>query len=339
MSKSIINFAIFLSLGLISYSPQLLASPNLTKENNLKQAKSTPIYQKAKEELSDDLYTSYRIIDRIARANGLENTPWRIIIVSEYHINAFATEANLIALYDGILDQLAGDASAIACVIGHEMAHHTERHIALSPAEELKIRKHIQQEAEAEVRAEAKDARADATTTAVGGSILRTGGGLLGGLGGVIGNTGGSVLENESRNRMNQAEQRIEQIVTLKEQELNESIAETSRKHEFEADEFGYLYMAKAGFEPEGCLRVMKVLGRTPGAELDTTHPAIPKRIDQIQELMKENPPQTLAEEGKKRIATSQPLTYDKSKDGMSLRINSSRGGSSSDDLERLFGE
>ena len=259
--------------------------------------------------------------------------------LSEYSINAFATEANLIALYNGILDQLAGDASAIACVIGHEMAHHTERHIALSPAEEQKIRQQIQQEAETEVRAEAKDAQADATTTAVGGSVLRTGGGLLGGLGSVIGNTGGSVLENESHNRMNQADQRIEQIVTLKEQELNESIAKNSRKHEFEADEFGYLYMAKAGFEPEGCLRVMEVLGRTPGAELDTTHPAIPKRIDQIKQLIQENPPQTLAEEGKKKIATSQPLTYDKSKDGKSLRINSSRGGSSSDDLERLFGE
>ena len=260
-------------------------------------------------------------------------------IVSEYSINAFATEANLIALYTGILDQLAGDASAIACVIGHEMGHHTKRHIALSPVEEQKIREKIQQEAEAEVLAETQDAQEDATGAAVGGSVLRTGGGLLGGLGRVVGNTGGAVLERESQNRTNEAQRRIEEITALKEKELNESIAENSRKYEFEADEVGYSYMVKAGFEPDGCLRVMEVLGRTPGAELDTTHPAIPKRIDQLNQLVEQYPPQTLAEEGKKRLAISQPLTYDKSKDGESLRINSRRGGSSADDLERLFGQ
>lgn len=339
MSKSIIKLAVLFSLSLIVFAPKLSANPKPIVETNLKQAKSTPIYQKAKEELSEDLYTSYRIIDRIARANGLENTPWRIGIVSEYSINAFATQANLIALYNGILDQLAGDASAIACVIGHEMAHHTKRHIALSPAEEQKMRAQIQAEAEEEVLAEAKDAREDATGAAVGGAVLRTGGGLLGGLGRVMGNTGGTVLDRESRNRNSQAEKRIAEIVALKEQKLNESIAENSRKYEFEADEFGYSYMTRAGFEPDGCFRVMEVLGRTPGAELDSTHPAIPRRIDQLKELIRQNPPQTLAEEGKKRLAISKPLTYDISKDGASLRINSRRGGSSANDLERLFGE
>ena len=85
----------------------------------------TNIYQKAKEELPDDLYALYRIVERIARVNELDEKPWRILIVPEYNINAFATEVNLIAFYNGILDQLAGDASAIACIVAHEMGHHS----------------------------------------------------------------------------------------------------------------------------------------------------------------------------------------------------------------------
>ncbi len=95
--------------------------------------------------------------------------------------------------------------------------------------------------------------------------------------------------------------------------------------------------MAKAGFELEGCLRVMNVLGRTPGAEFDTSHPAIPKRIEQLKELMAKYPATQLAEEGRSKISASQPLTYDLSKDGRSLRINSRRGGSAADNLEQLF--
>ncbi len=242
-------------------------------------------------------------------------------------------------MYTGILDQLAGDPSAIACVIGHEMAHHLKRHIALSPSQEADIKKRIQQEAEQEVIAELEDAKSDTTNAAVGESVLRTGGGLIGGFGSILGNVGGDVLVNERNRRVQTAEERIKEIVTLKEQELNESIAENSRTHEFEADQVGYTYMAKAGFEPEGCLRVMEVLGRTPGAEFDSTHPAIPKRIEQLKQLMAEYPASVLADEGKAKIVSSQPLTYDLSKDGMSLRINSRRGGNTSSNINDMFGQ
>ena len=330
MLKLAAKFTILFSLGTLLFSDPLTALANTY-------SKSTDIYQKARGELSEDLYTAYRIVDRLARANGIDNSPWRVVLLPEYHINAFATEANLIALYNGLLDQIAGDASALACVIGHEMGHHTERHIALSPAEEAKIRARIRQEAEAEVTAEAEDAQRDATGAAVGSSVFRTGGGFFGGVGRTIGNTGGTVLENEGRQRLRTSEERIEEIIALKEQELNESLAENSRKYEFESDQVGYQYMARAGFEPQGCLRMLDVLGRTPGAEFDTSHPAIPKRIKTLKELMREYPAENLAQEGKKRLAISQPLTYDLSKDGASLRINSRRGGSSADNLEQMF--
>ncbi|WP_026732036.1 hypothetical protein [Fischerella sp. PCC 9605] len=41
-------------------------------------------------------------------------------------------------------------------------------------------------------------------------------------------------------------------------------------------------------------LQAMEVLARTSGAEFDTTHPAIPKRIEALKALTIKYPPQTL---------------------------------------------
>ena len=54
---------------------------------------------------------------------------------------------------------------------------------------------------------------------------------------------------------------------------------------------------------------------------------------------MSKYPPQSLAVEGKAKIAATKPLTYDRSEDGVSLRVNSRMGGSTQGDIERLFGQ
>ncbi|CAD5976860.1 Peptidase M48 Ste24p [Planktothrix tepida] len=334
------KLAILTCLSTLFFPTPLLAE-SLNPESVLmaQNPSNDEFYKQAKEELSEDVYVIYRVVDRIARANGLDNTPWRVGIVDEYNINAFATEVNLIAIYTGILDQLAGDSSAIACVIGHEMAHHVKRHIALGPAEEAALKERIQKEAEEQVLAEIQDAKSDATGTSVGGAVLQTVGGFLGGWGRTAGNVGNSALQGASRQRLAQAEERVKEIVQEKTTELEQKLAENNRKQEFEADEVGYQYIAKAGFDAEGCIRVMDVLGRTSGAEFDTTHPAIPKRVEQLRALMNQYPPATLAQEGESLIKSTQPLTYDLSKDGQSLRINSRRGGSAADDIDRRFGQ
>ncbi len=126
-----------------------------------------------------DWYPLYRIIDRIARANKLNDKNWRVRILPKYQINAFATEVNLIGLYEGILDQLAGDSAAIAgsgalcaiaCVVAHEMSHHTHRHIALTPVQILEEKKRIEQEAIAQVEEEIKSARGDILGAQIGGT-------------------------------------------------------------------------------------------------------------------------------------------------------------------------
>ena len=206
-------------------------------------------------------------------------------------------------------------------------------------AEEVALKERIQKEAEQQVLAEIEDAKSDATGTSIGGAVLQTVGGFLGGWGRTAGNISNSALQDASRQRLAQAEERVKEIVQEKTTELEQKLAENNRKQEFEADEFGYQYIAKAGFEAEGCIRVMDVLGRTSGAEFDTTHPAIPKRIEQLRSLMNQYPPATLAQEGESLIKSTQPLTYSLSKDGQSLRINSRRGGSAADDIDRRFSQ
>jgi predicted Zn-dependent protease len=294
---------------------------------------TTTIYQRAKEQLPPDLYALYRVIDRVARSNGLDSNPWRVGIASQYEINAFATEVNLIALYNGLLDQLAGDSSALACVVSHEMGHHAKRHIAMGQAQKAALIAQIKEETHREVLAEQQDAKTDATAASVGGSVVQRV------IGGTLGNIGGNILGNQGRRRMADSQKRIDEIVATKTKELEQRLAEQVRKQEFEADETGYLYSVRAGFEPEGCLRAMQVLARTPGAEFDTDHPAVPKRIEAFKALMAKYPPQTLAQEGQARISATQPLTYDVSKDGQTLRINSRHGGSAAQDIDRKFGQ
>lgn len=304
-------------------------------------AKTQPVpetvYDRAKRELPENVYVIYRIVDRIARANNLDRTPWRIVAIQEYNVNAFATDINLVALYSGLMDQLAGDASGIACVVGHEMAHHVNRHIALGESEKAALIEQYRKEAEIAVKKEVESTNSEATGAAVGGALVRGIGSIFGGWGSTAGNATGSILGATAEQRLADGQKRIDEIVIKKQQELEQKVAENNRKQEFEADKFGYQYIAKAGFDAEGCLRMMEVLGRTPGAESDTTHPSAPKRTEQLKALMVEYPPQQLAQEGQLRLNTSRPLTYSLSEDGKSLRINSQQGGSTGDTIDRMF--
>ena len=320
------------SQSLASVQPQetTIASNQLNSED---------IYQQAKEELPEDWYLIYRIVDRIARANGLDNLPWRIVVMPEYHVNAFATGANLIAVYGGILNMLEGNSSAIACVIAHEMGHHLEGHTILGEEEKAQLIAQIQEEAEAEVAQEIADAQANANTNSTVGTVIRIGGGIFGDIGSILGGVAGNILENEGRQRVTKAEERLEEIVALKTAELQQSWAENSRQQELAADKSGYIYSVRAGFKPEGCLKMMEVLDKLPGGETEygeTNHPMPSQRQEEIQALITQYPPQILVEEGKAKLSGNQnPLNYSFSQEQQSLRINRR---SSIDDLENLLG-
>lgn len=297
-----------------------------------------PTYQDAKKKLPEDWYLVYRTVDRIARANDLDETPWRIDVVKEYQINAYAGELNLIAVYAGILDQVTDSASAVACIVGHEMAHHVKRHTAVGEAEKAELIQKMRAEATAEVEQEKANARSAREKSNVGSAVARAAGSAVPYVGSLVGGASGDVIDKQSEERDKASEERIEQIVSEKKARLEAETAEKSRAQEFEADALGYRYAATAGFDPEGCIRVMEVLSQTPGGELDAEHPAAPKRIERLRELMAQEPADALKAQGAAALAKApEPLTFDLARDQRSLRINPAAGGSAVDDFEKRF--
>jgi beta-barrel assembly-enhancing protease len=310
-----------------------------TEVAQVKQAKPDAFYQKAKKELPPDYYTLYRVVERLARANGLDNQPWRLAIPQTYDINAFATELNLLAFYNGLLDQIDGDPDAIACVVGHEMAHHTQKHIPVSTAERERILQQIRQEAVDEVAAEQADLKADLEGLNIGTWVSGNAGQFAdriigtGGAGGLIGNVVGGIFQGKRQRRLERAVKRIEEISATKEAKLKNEWRELSHRHELEADKVGYLYMVRAGFKPQGCTTLLNVLERLPHSQISNdTHPLSRDRIAAINALSSEYPTAKLVSEGKAKLAASpKPLTYGLSRDRASLRINSKSGSSNID--------
>src|SRR5437763_5416264 len=70
-----------------------------------------------------------RVVKRLASATGDtgKNFDWRVSVVQSDQINAFCLPGGKIIVYTGILP-VANTESALATVLGHEMAHETSRH-------------------------------------------------------------------------------------------------------------------------------------------------------------------------------------------------------------------
>ncbi|MGC1199825.1 MAG: M48 family metallopeptidase [Geitlerinemataceae cyanobacterium] len=238
--------------------------------------KELTIYEKAAAELPENYYIMYRIVERMARANNLDDRPWRVSISPEDDINAFATQANLIHFYEGMIHQVAGDVSALACVVGHEMAHHQLQHIPIGFAEYYKGYEEIEK-----------------------------------------------IEDEEDREKQREA--------------FLQQMGELNRYQELEADLFGYQYAIAAGFEPEGCLRMLTVLSRLPGSLLERSHPAVPDRIEAIQSLIEEQSSQAI-EAIPQELYDAEALTYQWLETAEKLQVNSTRGWSLTEDLEGVLG-
>ncbi len=290
---------------------------------------SKSIYQNAKTQLPPDFYALYRIVDRLARANEYDTRPWQVVRIAKYDTHAFARNANLIPIYNGALEQLGGDASALACMISHEMAHHKQRHQVISNVEKADKVAQFREEAIAQVL---NRKRKTSPVAAVGDFVVRRV------IGGTIGTVVNGVLDNRSSRRFRKQQRRINAIVEKKTAGLQENIEKQNRENEFEADKIAYLASVKAGFDRQGCLRAMAVLNRTAGVKFDQNHPTIKERVVAIKTVMTKYPVESLIEEGKENLFQTQPLTYNLSANQTSLRVNSRHGASVGDDIDRMFG-
>ncbi|AFY34371.1 M48 family metallopeptidase [Calothrix sp. PCC 7507] len=263
----------------------------------------------------------YPIAEKLIRANGLDDHPWLAKVENEFDTNAFAQGVNQITIFNGLLDQVDGDPDALAGILAHEIAHHTLRHHYWRTAFVAKLIKQLETEVDTEVQGlisvETKKFNADKNLKSRRKSLCQ--------------NQASSqyrILNCQGEPDTDKLEL-IKQKITAEKQAKFESAAkQLIRQQEFEADAQGYFYMVKAGYNPEGLLRVFNLMSRLPYVDADdSTHPSFVDRINAIKALMKKYPPSTLVEEGAIRLRQNpQPLTFGVSRDGESLRINSRFG-------------
>lgn len=285
------------------------AAPVLSQQKTTQKA-ATGDFSKAKSELQTDYYVLYRIVDKLSRANNIAQGSWRVKISDQYALNGFAEQANLIVVPRTALNQLSGDADALACMVGREMSHHVRKHNAIGPAEQAALKKQIKEEA---LRA----AEANQSSKRGWGTGLGIVGGILG-----VNTRGVQGAINANTDRA------TAKVIKEKERELNKRIAETSARIEKEADEDAFVYLARASRDPKGCIRYLDFISREPQSEPDPSNPQIPGRIQAYREFIEGDTSKSkFVAEGNANLArNSKPLTYAVTDNGNSLKIDSTRG-------------
>ena len=278
------------------------------------------IYENAKKELDKDYYILYRIVERISRANQLDDFTWRIRILPEDDINAYASESNLLEINKGLLEQL--DASAIACAVAHEMGHHLKKHASI----EESIAHQWYNKLNLDARNKAiiidlmrkglleKFKKGSQNTERISNLFQRLGG-----------------VNNISKTL-------IDKINSSADERYHSDRRKLKRAHEFEADMIAYEFSVRSGFEQKGCLRLMELLSRQNGAQLDNdaNHPSVNKRIAKLKEHGLKYDIQVLKNEGDRNTASTSALNYEYNRN-KKLLIIYSRFGSPQDDIEVLF--
>jgi stress-induced morphogen len=222
------------------------------------------LYDRAKSELSEELYTLYRIVDRLSRANGLDESSWQINLVDEATPSPAAHRANRIVINSALFDQLHGDVHALACVVGREMAHNVQGHTVMTVVERDRVLAQLQAEAETEVEQEFATDGQPEHRSSLGGAVLRGVGQLFGGVGTVVTGVANSLIENEraeqAAEQAAERQQRMDEIYQAKVAEVERQWAELAYEQTLAADRGGYEYMISAGFDPQGCIRAIQVM-------------------------------------------------------------------------------
>lgn len=273
--------SVLLNLNTPGFTQALTNFSSLSTTTNL--SNCTPRVQPKKK----NMQWFYSVAERVIRANGLDDYPWRFQISDEYDPNAYADELNKIVIYKGLLDQIHGDDAALAFIISHELAHHTQRHFAQQEEAEANLKEKLLKEAELEIVQEwikSKTPLSPATKDVI-----------------------------------------KQRIIIQKKQAFERIMQALSRQHEFQADEIGYTYMVKAGYEINAGLRVLNLFLRLPSDYTEnSSHPPTQQRINALKQVMNKYLWFSLWIEGNERLKNNpQSLKLDISEDGVSLRINS----------------
>jgi len=321
MNRKLVLFIVFAFLILgIKNAGFTAFGKQINKDNIVKVDVESELYQRARIELNKSLYQSYRIVERISRANKLDEYSWRVYIPSgakNDEINAYATEGNLIVLFPVLVDIFSDDVSSLAFVIAHEMAHNYLKHGAKTEKYNEQMNKKAQ-ECQIPVNIEGEEILKD--------KFL---------LSQAIGFWSAYFIYNLKMKD-------FQENVNSESEEIQQDWLAFSRKLEYEADRTAIIYMIKAGFNVNQASRFSTFSKRfhAEGLEL-TNHPSAENRVWQINSLLKTLDIQKLKKEGEINFKNSKPLTYERSLDKKSLKINSKYGSidNVNKPFEKLFGK
>ncbi|MFH7245635.1 MAG: hypothetical protein ACHWZW_22610, partial [Spirulina sp.] len=312
-------------------APGMEALPSSVIESS-KPSSVDKFYAEAQANLSEDFYLLYRIVDRLARANALDELSWRVRLGQE--AGSTATDMNTLTLETGVMDQFYGDNAALACMVGRQMASHTLNHPATAAEFENRART-LMAEAEAQAIAEIQSAQRRRTRTNTLGSIV---GGVLGGIlggttGTIVGGATQAILGTMTTSQQQQAEVRANQIYQDSVNALNAEYAVILQRQAHEADVYAYQYMVRAGFDPQGCQRAISTLIQLESYRLPGQVPGNPTaRLQRFNALAAQVNLETLVAEGRTQLSTNvQPLGYGVSRDGTMLRVESRNGSNASE--------
>lgn len=174
-------------------------------------------------------------------SSELDNYKWEINLVEDKNVNAWCMPGGKIVVYTGLLPVTQNE-TALAIVMGHEIAHALAKH-----------------------------------------GSERMSQGLLQQLGGVALSTAMQNKPQETQNLFNTAYGVGSNIGVM---------LPFSRKNESEADKFGLMFAALAGYDPREAIpfwqRMSQLSGGQKPPEFLSTHPSDEKRIADLQAIMNE---------------------------------------------------
>lgn len=297
-------------------------SPQLQRLSQ--EARAQGVYRQAREELSEQFYVLYRIVDRLVRANRLDHASWQVSIGSD--ATGSDGGANVIAIDRHLLNQLNGDVDALAYVIAGEMARQIHHQSALSESEKTQVLANLRAEAEKEAQQEVnQSARRGAGEAQIGRAIVRTIGGFLGGVGGIVANLVDNAFQGKPEDNTALLEQRTEELYQAKMTAQEQQWVEHDLKQNMEVDQYSYQYMATAGFDPIGCFRAMNLIAWIQGNQSEASNTLV-QRVDAIKAAMTELPAAHLKTMGRDRLQMNhQPLSYAVIQGGQTLRLSSQK--------------
>lgn len=271
-------------------------------------------YQKAEQDLSEELYQLYRITERLSRANKLDAYSWKIVIKEkeDYDFNTYKDSINTIIIERNTLEIFYGDIHALAYIIAHQMAHQTQGNIV----NVSRIQQQLQQKIEVSLQEQENIEEVKDLTEKYIMNGMPNRDGLLAFF---LGSMSNRKIKKTLATLQNKEHKLYKEISKDK---MN--FAKFVEEAEHVADKTAVYYMAQAGFSPHSAIERFRFIYRMPTAKLvKAIETPLESRLARLGAMLPALDTASLAEQGERHLGTSPLLSYKLQPKEQSLRVNS----------------